>query len=127
MRRYRLLLFLGSVVAAGAAPVGAETVTYSYDALGRLRTSSVSGSPDSSTNTAICRDPASNRERYLTTIAGAASCAHANGQSPVRGARPNRAPSSAKSAGPLFIKLSRNWQVADFASASSSTTGRSAL
>ena len=58
----------------GTTAGNAETITYSYDALGRLRTSSVSGGPDAGTNTAICYDAAGNRERYTTTVAGAATC-----------------------------------------------------
>lgn len=78
-RRCRFLLLGGGTLAGLIAPVAgsAETVTYSYDALGRLRASAVSGGPDNGTSTAICYDPASNRERYVTTIAGAASCAPA--------------------------------------------------
>lgn len=77
MRRHRRLLLLGSCAIAGVlGPVAgnAETITYSYDALGRLRASSVSGGPDNGTNTAICYDPASNRERYVTTKGGTAAC-----------------------------------------------------
>lgn len=75
-RQRRLLLLAGCVMAGivGVAPGDAETITYSYDALGRLRASSVSGGPDSGNNTAICYDAASNRERYVTTKAGAAAC-----------------------------------------------------
>jgi len=77
MRRHRRLLLLGGCAIVGVAASvasNAETVTYSYDALGRLRTSSVSGGPNNGTNTAICYDPASNRERYVATVAGAAVC-----------------------------------------------------
>lgn len=74
-RHHRLLLLGGGAAAALIASTGyAETVTYSYDALGRLRASSVSGGPDNGTSTAICYDAASNRERYVTTVAGAAAC-----------------------------------------------------
>jgi YD repeat-containing protein len=73
-RRVLLLAGCAAAVVIGAASGNAETVTYSYDAQGRLRASSVSGGPNNGTNTAICYDPASNRERYVTTKAGAAAC-----------------------------------------------------
>lgn len=77
MHRHRRMLLLASCAVAGVAGSvanGAETVTYSYDAQGRLRASSVSGGPSNGTNTAICYDAASNRERYVTTVSGAAAC-----------------------------------------------------
>jgi uncharacterized protein involved in exopolysaccharide biosynthesis len=77
MFRHRRLLLLGSCAVAGIAGLtisNAETVTYSYDALGRLRGSSVVGGPDTGTSTAICYDPASNRERYVITKPGGATC-----------------------------------------------------
>lgn len=76
MRGCRWALLCGCALAGCSAipSANAETVSYSYDALGRLRASSVSGGPDNGTNTAICYDAASNRERYVTTVAGAAVC-----------------------------------------------------
>jgi YD repeat-containing protein len=73
------MLLGGCALAAGLGSVtsNAETVTYSYDALGRLRASSVSGGADNGTSTAICYDPASNRERYVTAVSGAAACTSA--------------------------------------------------
>lgn len=59
---------------AAAISTSAQTVTYTYDALGRLRSSSTTGGPNNGTDTAICYDAASNRERYVTTIGSAASC-----------------------------------------------------
>lgn len=55
-----------SIVLAGPSHA-AETVTYSYDALGRLVSSSVSGGPSSGVNTAISYDPADNRTNYQVT------------------------------------------------------------
>jgi len=82
-RRYGLpLLGLVIVGLTSAAAGSAETVTYSYDALGRLRTSAVSGGPDNGTNTAICYDAASNRERYRTAVGASASCTPAPYPSP---------------------------------------------
>lgn len=58
----------------GAAAGNAETVIYTYDSLGRLQTSSVHGGAGNGTSTAICYDPAGNRERYVTAAPGAAAC-----------------------------------------------------
>jgi YD repeat-containing protein len=76
LRHCRVLLLASCAVAgiSGSVANSAETVTYSYDAQGRLRASSVSGGPDNGTTTAICYDAASNRERYVTAVAGAAAC-----------------------------------------------------
>lgn len=77
MHRYRRLLLLGSCAAAvviGSVASSAQTVTYSYDAIGRLQASSISGGPNPDVNTMICLDQASNRERYVVAVAGAASC-----------------------------------------------------
>jgi hypothetical protein len=41
-----------------------ETVTYSYDALGRLVAISTSGGPNSGQNVRTCYDPAGNRTSY---------------------------------------------------------------
>ncbi|WP_422058506.1 hypothetical protein [Sphingomonas sp.] len=69
-----LLLGASTLACIWVAASNAETITYGYDALGRLRTSAVSGGPDNGTSTAICYDAASNRERYITNKAGPAVC-----------------------------------------------------
>lgn len=95
MDRRRRLLLGGCALAGliGAAAVGgAEEVTYSYDALGRLRASSVSGGANDGTNTAICYDAANNRERYVTTVGGAASCTPAPYPAPAPTPTPTPAP-----------------------------------
>jgi hypothetical protein len=51
-----------------AAPtIAQETTTYTYDALGRLITSSISGGPNNGTQTGTSFDPASNRTNYTVT------------------------------------------------------------
>lgn len=60
-----LVALLG--VAIATPTCAAETVTYSYDALGRLVGSSVSGGPSSGVNTTIAYDPADNRTNYQVT------------------------------------------------------------
>ena len=95
MHRHSRLLLLGSCAVVGiigSVASSAETVTYTYDALGRLRASSVSGGPDNGTSTAICYDAASNRERYVTTIAGAAACTAAPYPTPTPTPTPSPTP-----------------------------------
>lgn len=73
--RFRGALMSGvvsSLLLATAA--SAQTVTYTYDALGRLRASSVSGGANHGTSTAICYDAAGNRSQYVTVVGGPASC-----------------------------------------------------
>lgn len=67
-------LYLGSIAAcAVAAPVqAAETVSYTYDALGRLTTTTTSGCPASGITTGTAYDPAGNRTTYTVTGASAA-------------------------------------------------------
>lgn len=58
-----------------SAPVGAlETVTYSYDTLGRLVVSSISGGPSNSIGTVTCFDPAGNRTLYSSGVGASSSC-----------------------------------------------------
>lgn len=62
------MLALGLFGALMAAPaIAAETTTYTYDALGRLTGSSVSGGPSSGVATALQYDPAGNRGNYQVT------------------------------------------------------------
>ena len=57
----------------GTSASGQETTTYTYDALGRLTSSSVvTGS--SSTTTGTCLDPAGNRAQYSVSVNGTANC-----------------------------------------------------
>ena len=62
MRSIRFAIFGGLVLLAGQA--SGETITYSYDALGRLTASSVDGGPNGGTNTATTFDAAGNRSSY---------------------------------------------------------------
>lgn len=54
--------FIGAF--ASSAAKSAETVTYSYDALGRLVASTASGGPNSGVSTGATFDPAGNRTSY---------------------------------------------------------------
>jgi hypothetical protein len=64
----RLFLAISCCAMATAAPAS-ETVTYSYDALGRLVATSSSGGTNNGLTTSIGYDPAGNRQNY--TVAGA--------------------------------------------------------
>lgn len=76
MRRNHVLLLQASALACvWAAASNAETITYSYDALGRLKASTVSGGTNAGTKTAICYDAAGNRVHYVTATSGPAVCA----------------------------------------------------
>jgi len=70
MKKYMLrgcLIALG--MASPPAAFAQETVTYTYDSLGRLVKSTVSGGSNNNTETAISYDPASNRTQYKVTNA----------------------------------------------------------
>lgn len=67
-------LFMGLVAGtAVAAPVqAAESVSYTYDALGRLVATTTSGGPNSGMAMGTTFDPAGNRTAYTVTGASAA-------------------------------------------------------
>ncbi|WP_363130087.1 hypothetical protein [Sphingomonas sp.] len=58
----------------GSAAAAQETTTYTYDALGRLTGSSISGGPNSSRVTGTCFDAAGNRTRYDVATTVPAAC-----------------------------------------------------
>ena len=65
------------VVAAAAAPPASmanETTNYSYDALGRLSGSTISGGPNNSRQTGTCFDRAGNRLRYDVATSAPSTC-----------------------------------------------------
>lgn len=74
-KKKRLLLSSCGVAALlFSAMAGAtETVTYTYDALGRLTNSAISGGTNNAIGAATCYDPAGNRTRY-TVGSGVAAC-----------------------------------------------------
>lgn len=78
--RCRLLRYLAGVAVAVApcASSAQQTATYSYDALGRLVTSSLSR-PQGNVTTSVTHDAASNRSRYeiAGTLSRAASISSA--------------------------------------------------
>lgn len=65
---------LAAALTIMSAPASAqETTTYTYDALGRLNGSTISGGSNSNRGTSSCYDAAGNRTRYVVGAAGA-SC-----------------------------------------------------
>lgn len=61
--RAHLLLAASAIALASVAEAG-ETITYSYDALGRLTATSSSGTVNNGVSTAVGYDPAGNRSSY---------------------------------------------------------------
>jgi len=64
---YSAKLMLAGFVLVGVPAVASETTTYTYDALGRLVTTSVSGGPTNGLSTTTQFDPAGNRTNYQVT------------------------------------------------------------
>jgi hypothetical protein len=67
------LLLASSVIAVVSAAQASETVTYSYDALGRLTASSSSGTVNNGATSTIGYDAAGNRSIYAMSVSGAPS------------------------------------------------------
>jgi hypothetical protein len=66
--RWLVLVCAALATLLAAVPsIAQETVTYTYDALGRLIASSTSGGPNNGTQTGTSFDPASNRTNYTVT------------------------------------------------------------
>lgn len=68
------LVASGAIVILAAGANASETVTYGYDALGRLVSSVRSGGPNAGIVVATCFDQAGNRMRNDTTTSVSAPC-----------------------------------------------------
>ncbi len=89
-RKTLLLSSCGAaVLLTSAIASAAETVSFGYDALGRLTGSTISGGPNNTINTAICFDAAGNRIRY-TVGASVTSCG--SGPTPTPTPTPSNTP-----------------------------------
>jgi YD repeat-containing protein len=69
--------YLGTAIAllSVSAANAAETITYKYDALGRLITKSTAGSVNTGKKVTVCYDAAGNRKVYKVAANGtAAAC-----------------------------------------------------
>lgn len=64
--RLGVIVALTQLASAGVTSA-AETVNYTYDALGRLTGSIISGGPNSGVSTGTSFDPAGNRSGYSVT------------------------------------------------------------
>lgn len=83
MHKYQGSLLRGVAFAALlTASANAETVTYSYDELGRLKASSTSGGSNNGNNTVICYDKTGNRVHYVSAVAAGAICTPAPAPAP---------------------------------------------
>lgn len=74
-----LILATGAAALAAAAPneggpLGNETVNYTYDGLGRLTGSNITGGPNNTRTTGTCFDRAGNRMRYDVNTSAPAIC-----------------------------------------------------
>ncbi len=75
MKRGAMLALGAAALAAGAAEAS-ETVTYTYDALGRLVAVQHGGTVNNGRADSLCYDPAGNRTQYRSSAAGGlADCA----------------------------------------------------
>lgn len=72
-------LLASAVLIAPAAASAGETVTYTYDALGRLVATSTSGGPNNLLSVATGYDPAGNRCQYNVSTTGGATAAPCGG------------------------------------------------
>ena len=62
---------MGALAGISTSAHAQETTSYSYDALGRLASTSTSGGPNSGVVMGTCFDAAGNRTQYLVGAAGA--------------------------------------------------------
>ena len=63
-----------AILAATSPAVGQKATSYTYDALGRLVRSSVSGGPSNARQTGTCFDSTGNRSQYMAAIGGIPAC-----------------------------------------------------
>ncbi|MBN8809643.1 MAG: hypothetical protein J0I47_15600 [Sphingomonas sp.] len=85
-------VWLLSSAVAGLAICGEafaqETTSYTYDALGRLSASTISGGPNNARQTGTCFDAAGNRTRYDVATSAPASCNATPTPTPTGGNQP---------------------------------------
>ena len=79
IRSWRLpLSAAATAILVACAAYGQETTTYSYDALGRLNSSAVSGGSNNGQQATTSFDPAGNRSNYTVATTSTASLAIAD-------------------------------------------------
>ncbi|HEX4693128.1 hypothetical protein [Sphingomonas sp.] len=75
MHRKRIyIVATAGILAIGGAAMAQETTSYTYDALGRLTGSTISGGPNDTRKTGTCFDAAGNRTRYDVATSAPAAC-----------------------------------------------------
>ena len=89
-----------AVLVATTPTFGKETTSYTYDALGRLVQSSVSGGPSNARQTKTCFDSAGNRSQYMTANGGVPTCG-----TPTPAPSPTPTPTSAPNRPPVCTTL----------------------
>lgn len=73
-RKIWLLSSAATVILMGRAAIAQETTTYTYDALGRLTLSAITGGPNDTRKTGACFDAAGNRTRYDMATTTPSAC-----------------------------------------------------
>ena len=68
MKRSRLAALAFAIVAVPAAARASDTISYTYDALGRLTATTVSGGPNTGMAVSTGYDPAGNRTNYSVAL-----------------------------------------------------------
>lgn len=63
-----------TIVVLSCGALAQETTSYSYDGLGRLKGSSISGGTNSGRTTGTCFDAAGNRTRYDVATSAPSAC-----------------------------------------------------
>jgi hypothetical protein len=104
---------IGWASAAGAG----ETVTYSYDALGRLTGASSTGSVNNGVATTIGYDPAGNRSSYVVSGAGGPTVAGGSFEAPEVGASFAYAPAGSPAGFAGYSGIAGNGSAWGFAAA----------
>lgn len=76
MSRAKVWLAVSVATAAvlSCSALAQETTTYSYDGLGRLKSSAIAGGPNDTRKTGTCFDAAGNRTRYDVATTAPSAC-----------------------------------------------------
>ncbi len=69
-----ILASTGAAALLAGSAWAQETTTYSYDGLGRLKSSSIAGGPNDTRKTGTCFDAAGNRTRYDVATSAPSAC-----------------------------------------------------
>lgn len=109
MKICRLGALAAAMVAAAAA--ASETVSYSYDALGRLVRTSTTGGPNAGKNVGTNFDPAGNRCRHGPAATGTATTCGGTGTGGGGGGGTNQPPVAVNDSGTMTRCANQSFQV----------------